>query len=429
RYISNGQNVMQTSGNGDAKTALYQIFGKDTAQKMIQINFENEKFILKGYAGKPEIARPNRNGEIFFVNRRYIKSDLMRMAAEEAIKPMLTGGRFPFFVLDLTVGPGVSDINVHPAKTEARFSNEADIYSFIKESLADAYSEANLVPSVILEAKTTAASFFSKETEKSPVIKNGESVSFSFKEEGEAKAAPHVPLSWAEGYKVGVTKPDSLSGKKKSDLNDVFLLEKLAPEQQKNPFYEEFTIVGQIFGTYWIVSHCDSIFLLDQHAAHERILYEEISESMDNGTEAAQLLLHPLPLRLSPQDKQVLNDYGEIFERLGFEIVNNGFGETAVSSLPFGITELSAQSFFSEVLDKLSKNVFNNQYAALKRIVAMSACKAAVKAHDKLSTGEARAMIDKMLTLENPFNCPHGRPTMVELPRTEIEKMFRRVNP
>ncbi|MCL2501135.1 MAG: DNA mismatch repair endonuclease MutL [Defluviitaleaceae bacterium] len=419
RYISNGQSVFQTNGNGDLRTAMLNVYGREVAGKLITVDANNTKngsFSLRGLLGKPEIARGNRSHGTFFINGRYIQSRLPATAAEAAFKTMLPGGKFPLYVLNLTLPTESLDVNVHPAKMDVRFADETAVCDFVRLALEEALDNHNLFPT---------ARF----------IRNNESV---IKELDQIQIQPEEPRPH---YYTMQTKPEPTEGltlreNENKQIKNNVNVEKAIPQKESNftftespsptPFFRHYRIHGLLFNTYWLISQGESLYLADQHAAHERVLYEELLRRASALQIHAQPLIAPVPLRLTPREAQTLRDNSEHFARLGFEI--SWDGEPALAAVPFLFKGPITGGFFMELLDKLSETSPSGEsiYANKTELIAMSACKAAVKGGDNLSEEEAHDLLRQLFNMDNPFTCPHGRPTIIEITRRELERRFKR---
>ena len=387
RYISNGQMLITTTGNGDLKMAVYHIYGKEAAKGLIPVESE----LISGYIGKPEIARGSRSAENFFINGRYIRCEVLRSAVEEVYRTRLPIGRFPLCVLHLTIPPGQVDVNVHPTKMEVRFANEQEIAGQVIEALSKALSTMDLTPAVTINY----------------AAKDAEEYTFILSEE----YVPETPKAVSDQL---VRKSDQLERDfqptfKPDDFDSVKLEEK-----------PEFVVIGQVFTTYWLAVKEDELFIIDQHAAHERILYEEMWNKLDPSNCPSQSLLEPTVIFLSPDEQEKALEYREQFENYGFQFNAEGHDKILVSSVPLFLKSPVDSVFFTRILDKLDPKT------QLRDELAMAACKAAVKANDNMSAIEARTLIYRMLALENPYSCPHGRPTMIKMSKKEIESMFKR---
>ena len=461
RYINNGKIIFQTSGNGELKTTLLNIYGRDVATKVVNIDAKTEELHLFGLVGKPELARGNRSHGSFFINGRYIQSKLLTSAIESAMRTMLPAGKFPLFALNLSLPFDMLDVNVHPTKMDVRFADEEGIFNFIESAVREGLSEHNLIPSARQRPKANTIeklpeveqlSLFPASSGKSleaaaPVYETERPAPFlpqdNFTEEHE-DIETAVREMYLNPSKAVLAKEKSsyeklisekLLNEKREDTQPYSIPEAkpvitITDENPKTPFFSEYKLHSLIFSTYWLVTQNNSLFLIDQHAAHERILYENILAKVREKTVPSQQLLLPIPLRLTSREKQTLADNIEHFQNFGFEIASNEdiADDFAITAVPLLLNGPLNSGFFSDLLDKIDQVGFSKEspYDHKTEMIAMASCKAAVKGGDGITEAEARALITQLLELENPFTCPHGRPTIVEITRAELERRFKR---
>jgi len=483
RYIQNGKTVATTNGNGDLKTVIYNLHGKETAKGLIEIT---QNATLHGFVGKPEIARGSRSGENFFINGRYVKSDIMQTALEDAFRGRLPVGKFPVCVLYLTVPEDEVDVNVHPTKMEVRFANDREIYNNIIAALNKTLGDNILIPEIqqnpkkypafnlppqpkpqqgvlpgILQQnlqnmpneklppspKTRQIVKFADFTENANFANKVETLENSMKMDLKTS----VTMNTTETAKFTVnpekTPQSQLVAAESTSKSEPKLEPKSAPkstaEFSQTPANKlKFTLMGQIFGTYWLAATADDLFLIDQHAAHERVLYEEILHKLKNETHKSQPLLEPLKLQLSPQEIAATQEYSQFFDDFGFQFELSDISKSTkstpkstppktpvtlnVTAVPLILSDCLDFSFFAELLEKLQTGAENTPLRKICEEVAKIACKKAVKANDKTTEPEIITLITRILELDNPYSCPHGRPTIVKLTKTEIAKMFNR---
>lgn len=453
KYINNGNTVIATSGNGDLKAAVLYVYGKNIASKMLEVNIEKNGFILKGLIAKPELSRGNRSYENFFINGRYIISETVRSAVEDAYKGKLMIGKFPVFCLNLIVPPNTVDVNVHPAKREVRFSDEDIIYDILYKGVEKALNNINLIPNVTWDKP---------EPVKAEPVNAEEFSKYDIEKIIELKKAPleeiRKPLISDKVFKESIAPEEEKNDRKnKEDLQnseEVFSTEKkntqveqkakdfeeytknnkenyrsglIDDKEEKKPFFSNYKIVGQIFNTYWIVEQSNNMYLIDQHAAHERVLFERFNESFKSEKPMTQMLVTPIAVNLTEKEKDVLADNMELLEKFGFVIEEFGIGTYALRGVPYIFDQPSNVSFFNDIIDKLADKNINSVYDTKYLAIATISCKAAVKGNDRLSYIEAQELVKQLLKLENPFTCPHGRPTIIEMSRYELEKKFKRI--
>ncbi len=480
-YINNKDDKFSTSGNGDLKEIIYRIYGRDISVSLVPINISQNGMVLEGYLGEPSINRSNRNFEIFFVNGRYVKDKIMSKALEEGYKQYLMMHKFPFAVLHLRIDPSLVDVNVHPAKLEVRFGNQAALYEFIRLGVENTLRSHEMIPDALLGDDI-------KEKEKEPLKENAaddakpgeeklqdtsaenalqfsdtgaekikpapqpfESLRFEKHRQDEdapvfAKGVKAEPIRIEDTNKSAVwtrifgdkdgtkaDKKDRSSPIIKSE--DAVVVEKVG---QLNLFDEkvltrdnvkDYEILGQIFGTYWIIAFKDKMFLVDQHAAHEKVNYERMIKRYKSGDILSQMVNPPVIVALTSAEEELFLQYRQYFEKLGFNIENFGGREYAMRAIPIDLFGCSSEKdMFIQILDELSHETnLDRTPDVINYKIASMACKASVKGNTRMSFAEMEALLDELLTLENPYNCPHGRPTIISMSKYEIDKKFKRV--
>ena len=492
KFMNNNQVKLHTSGNGQMKDVIYQVYGRDIAREQLAIEEETELLKLSGFIGKPVISRGNRNYMNYFINGRYIKSQLINRAIEEAYKPYTMAHRYPFTCLNIEMDSQMIDVNVHPTKMEVRFTNQEQIFRTIFDALSLALRGKELIPEVSLkkkeekkavtkedtkkelpkkEAVKVAEPFEVKRLEKEKVLSALQTPKVSETEDGsvlkqsvfvKTESKPEaskvevllkepLPVKETTVIQEGKTgaqdflKEDSVSyGKQLTQKPEMVSSDKPVDEllkQEETPkqlelFEEkllskenvkEHRIIGQIFNTYWLVEFQDKLFMIDQHAAHEKVLYEKTMASLKEKEFSSQMVQPPIILTLNLREEEVLKNNKQVFEKLGFEIEHFGGKEYSVYAIPANLYGIAQKELLLEMIDDLvAEDGKHTPDILLEKIASMS-CKAAVKGRMKLSVEEAKELIDQLLTLDNPYHCPHGRPTIVSMTKYEIEKKFKRI--
>ena len=441
RYINNSKPVFGTNGNGDLKSALLNVYNREVAVKVVPVdakieNYDRE-FHLTGFVGKPEIARGNRQHGSFFINGRYIQSKLLTRGVESAMKTMLPSGKFPVYVLNLKMPFDALDVNVHPTKMDVRFADEDLIFSLVEGGVREALETQNLIPTVHHKPKPLPKLPEQEQIEinseiltpvKETLVKEipVEGVLTNKPLAEEIKSESHLPKHgpWLESPLLEKHPLKDMVGNN-SSKNFTSMKEAQATGPKRH--FKDYKIIDLIFSTYWIISQEDSMFLIDQHAAHERVLYEEILQKATSEKVHAQQLLTPITLRLTPKEKQLLEDNKQIFTDFGFEIAGTS-DLPEITTVPILMKGPVTSGFFTEILDKIGDVGFSDKspYIYKTELVAMAACKAAIKGGDSTTKEEAQGLIEKLLNLENPFTCPHGRPTIIEIQKSKIEGWFKR---
>ena len=475
QYIQNGQVRFHTSGNGNLKEVIYRIYGKEVSSNLVELKTEVSGMAVSGYLGKPVLNRANRNFETYFVNGRYIKSSLVAKALEEGYREYLMQHKYPFVVLKLDFEPGAVDVNVHPTKMDVRFSDSEAVYDFISTAVAAALKVREMIPEAVLQQAEEAAEKQQKAPEPFEVHRleasqnshSGEyleSCENSFegsktenRKAGDGCQKPSCSSageSWnhlgsqpdrvAESMRIFGKQPEEAVGRSSfgnADRSVIKAADAIIVEKptQLNLFEEkilspeargEYRILGQIFETYWIIAFRDKIFFVDQHAAHEKVKYERLIRQYREKQIVSQTLNPPVILTLTGQEELIFSQFTEYFTELGFEIEDFGGSEYALRSVPMDLYGCNEAELFREVLDELAEHPdrgsTKDPQVIAQKIASMS-CKAAVKGNTSLQTSEMEALLDELLTLENPYNCPHGRPTIFSMSKYEIEKKFKRI--
>lgn len=421
RFMNNNQNKVFTSGNGNVKDVIYSIYGKEIAANLLEVQAENEFLKIEGYLGKPIISRGNRNYETYFINGRYIKNRLIAKAVEDAYKPYRMQHQYPFTTLFFTISPALFDVNVHPSKMELRFRNEQEIYPYVTSVLSEVLARKELILQVEIGDKTV------KEQQKTEVINRNETEQKVIKvqEQPTEKAKkPSIPEPFEEKRNESFVKEQSakeiyLKEAQQLELFDDKLLSKEARAHHK--------IIGQIFDTYWLVEYEDKLFIIDQHAAHEKVLYEQTIQQLKQKEHSSQMLNPPIILTLSLREEELLKKIDSVLTKLGFEIEPFGGREYAVRAVPHNLYSLGSKEVLMDLLDSLCEETNHIGGHKIEEKIASMSCKAAVKGGNTLSLAEIDKLIEQLLHLENPYHCPHGRPTIISMSKYELEKKFKRI--
>lgn len=467
RFIQNNQNKLHTSGNHNLKDIIYTVFGRDIAANLLAVEFEQEILQVKGFAGKPVIARSNRNFENYYINGRYVKSAIVAKAIEEAYRPFMMQHKYPFVLLHIHVEPEYLDVNVHPTKMELRFRDEERIYQMIFRAVSAALAHKELIPQVAPDhvggrENQAAADPAQKkaDAEKAKVEKLLEPrpEPFEVKRRGslesgmvyQSVAEKQVEYDSAEARKAWqerMSKQPEAESDLSSDVKQSIAhkpkpvsLAQIAgkPETPKQlDLFEEklltpqsrlrHKLIGQLFDTYWLVEFDDHLYIIDQHAAHEKVLYERTMKTLKSREYTSQMVNPPIILTLSSEEQILLNKYMNYFTEIGFEIEPFGGKEYAVRAVPDNLFSIAKKELLMEMLDDLSDDILKDGVESVYDRVATMSCKAAVKGNHRLSPAEADHLIDELLTLDNPYACPHGRPTIISMSKYELEKKFKRI--
>ena len=463
KYMVNGQTKLHTSGNSNLKDVIYGIYGRDITRELVPVAFERPGISIEGFIGKPVIARGNRNFENYYINGRYVKSKILMKAIEEAYKPYMMQHKYPFVCLHYDIEGEEIDVNVHPTKMEVRFQNQGAVYNATYDMITAALSHREMIPEVELEKRTEPKQEKTAppepfETGYKQQAKKWES---SIKEAktpyvaADLKPAiqkPSIPVpsvpqtglqpAMAEPARKAATVKSELPGsvRPQTEVHTPTVSEKPSVSPEKPVQMELFDdrllskkarlhhrIIGQLFETYWRVEYDNKFYIIDQHAAHEKVLYERFMKEFANREIVTQMVSPPQVISLNLQEDLLLKTHMELFKRFGFEISEFGGREYSIHGVPANLYGISVQNFFVELLDSLENENARQPLDILTGRIATAACKAAVKGNNTLSVQEADKLIDELLGLDNPYHCPHGRPTIISMTKYELEKKFKRI--
>ena len=475
QFINNGQEKLHTSGNGKLKDIIYHVFGRDIANNLLETNERIDGIQVQGFIGKPIISRGNRNYENYFINGRYVKSNIIAKAIEDAYKDFTMQHKYPFTALHFTMDGTDLDVNVHPTKMELRFSNQQGVYNFIYNALKQTLSEPELIPRVelpeakevpvkaekIVERKQEQPMTPVREERKTPVIEEEKNLDYFMKKMRERVTAYHqqavevkptpapsviqenvnyeaLPASQVAAVKQPVPEQRTVAKEPMPEQAFAPREEKSVVTEKQLDFFEEklltkkaaqeYKIIGQLFETYWLVEFHEQLYIIDQHAAHERVLYEKTLRGMKDREFTSQYLSPPIILNLSMQEEEALNTHMDIFTNIGFEIEPFGGDSYAIRAVPDNLFSIAKRELFTEMLDQLVDGIHSSLAPDIvaEKVASMS-CKAAVKGNSRLSAAEVETLIGELLELENPYHCPHGRPTIIAMTKRELEKKFKRI--
>ena len=430
KFINNNQTKLHTSGNGNRKDIIYHIFGREISSSLLEVKHECEYFKVEGFIGKPVITRGNRNYENYFINGRYVKSNILSRAIEEAYKSFLMQHQYPFTVLYFTFFSEL-DVNVHPTKMELRFDNNNEIYVELCDTIYAILSRKEMIPEVPVDSTPAPKKIVHeyKEPIPEPFEKRrinevraaesksvyGQSVTSAVKDYSAIETAAKTPET-STAYKPAqvVTGTQQTLG----DYDKVFLTESAK---------KQFSIIGQLFKTYWLIEFEDKLYIIDQHAAHEKVLYEKTMARLANKDFTSQRISPPIVMTLDAKESEMLEKYRPQIEQFGYEVEHFGGKEYMISAIPDNLFNIDMKDLFIEMLDDFSNATGRQTPDIITEKVASMSCKAAVKGNDKLTLPEINKLIDDLLSLDNPYNCPHGRPTIISMSKYEIEKKFKRI--
>lgn len=465
KYMVNGQTKLHTSGSLNIKELVYHIYGREITKELIEIDSSSDLMEVHGFLGRPAISRGNRNFEHCYVNGRYVKSKLLSKAIEEGYQGFMMQHKYPFTLIYINMDKSKVDVNVHPAKMELRFSNQEEIFNQLVKMIAETLKGREGIPEVTpeKEERTKAEKQTAKHEVPEPFELRRRSLQYPHTGNQDhgvrgsvyASSAPQAP---SKPHPQEITQDSRSYGK--TDVKKAQEIKKISEEKQpyaihenksvyrpeqdsvvqdKNGQLEMFDnrllskearsshkIIGQIFDTYWLVQYNDSLYIIDQHAAHEKVLFERMMRDFKSKKITSQYLNPPVIVTLTNQEEELIQNHRDIFENFGFEIAPFGGRDYQISAVPDNLYGVASSEIFIEILDHLEDSGNKALEVFTEKLASMS-CKAAVKGNHKLSLPEVDALIDELLTLDNPYHCPHGRPTIISMSRYELEKKFKRV--
>lgn len=454
QYIQNGQVRLHTSGNGNLKDIIYNVFGRDVTAHLLPIDVETEDLHLTGFIGKPILSRGNRAWENYYINDRYIKSVTVTKAIEDAYKTFVMIHKFPFTAFHISLDPQLVDVNVHPRKMELRFNKNEAIYQQLYHAIRTVLEQKELTPSAFLssEKKKEAsaekgpepfelqrlASYGQKNT--TPV--HDRQAPYHSSNAVSGRSAPSAPVIPQPAKTSSYTKTESSMPDKARQTPAVLpAKEETAPRpirgKQMNLFEDDrekrleetksIRLIGQIYETYWMFEYDSRLMIMDQHAAHEKVLFERYRKEWESSEVSSQMLAPPVVITLTPQEISMYQKYESYFRQLGFESEPFGGNEYAIYAVPLQLFGMTPGTMFVEILDYLSEESKSLEGSAITWKIATMACKAAVKGGEKLTVQEAQTLIEDLLKTDHPYTCPHGRPTMIEFSRYELDRKFKRI--
>lgn len=487
KFICDNKNKVSTSGNGNLKDVIYNIFGRDVAMNLLPVKGNENGILVDGYIGKPVISRGNRNYENYFVNGRYLKNNIISKAIEEGYKGHAMVHKFPFTALMISMDPHAFDANVHPAKMEMRFRNAEELYSSVMSAVRSSFVKKELIPKVGLgneqkvkenarkipepfEKKRRAieerfSSLSSEQIKQIAKKKENEDVSeisnrrSSIEERiarlhvGEnASIQKEIDKAIPKAMEKSSIDPEKSENNTEINTGQPQSQQPVQVEKPKVEFVKEtdnyakgtqmsfadvpllseearpkHRIIGQVFRTYWLVEYDEKLFFVDQHAAHEKVMYEKLKKDLENNTIVQQMVAPPIILTFSIKEQQKFELCEESFKKLGFLIEEFGGNEYCIRGVPANLLGIDPQELFIEIFDQIEENSGKMNMEMITDKLASMACKAAVKGNTTMSYEEMDNLMEQLMKLDNPYQCPHGRPTIISMTKYELEKKFKRV--
>ena len=484
-YRVNGQDKLHTTGSGDLKELIYRIYGRDIAKRILPLKAGEGSLMLEGYIGRPEISRSSRNFETFFVNGRMLKNDILSKALEEGFGTDLMQHRFPFAVLHLTMPAEQTDVNVHPSKMEIHFSDRQAVYDFVEKAVHRTLHQTELIPETTIHTEQEVrAEKKEEERERQKLFKEqGKAQPFEKKrleQEGKKdvystdrpggslhdgrkayrvfkdlmevsartaaeKAVPQGPARIEnedfvfEDRRIEEGEAKEAEGKPAGDKAGTFvqqtLFEPIDPSLPEEHILDrnsekKYRIIGQVFETYWLFQYEDKMLMMDQHAAHEKVNFERFMKFFTDNKEGpapSQMLSPPTVLTLTGREEGAYLHYQDTFRTMGFEIEDLGGGSYAVRSVPLALYGSEPDALIHETLEEIMDEKMKGTPKSILTRIATMACKASVKGNTRMTTQEVEALMEELMTLDNPYHCPHGRPTIVTMTKRDMDKKFKRI--
>lgn len=446
KFIHNNKNKIYTSGNGKVKDIIYHIYGRDVAGALIPLEAQNEDVKVTGFVAKPYVSRGNRNYESYFINGRYIKSSIIYKAIEEGYRTFTMKHRYPFVCLDFKINQELLDVNVHPTKMEIRFRNGREIYELVVDAVRAALLQKDLVQDVLRETPKKKELPKTKEVKKPEPFEVNRRKEEVQKVEQQGQAVQQQIEKPSHPVKKTPTASESSKNTKKptyAGLNyntqkkefPQYKTDELSSNQmtlRENPVFSvqarpDRKILGQLFKTYWLIEYEDQLFIMDQHAAHEKVNYERLMKNFKEKEIYSQRLEPPMVVTVSMTEAEALTRYKDAFAGLGFTIESFGGNEYCIREVPANLYGIGERDLFMELLDAVSQENGTLDTEVIASKIATMACKMSIKGNQRVSLMEVEHLLDELMKLENPYQCPHGRPTIIKMSKYEIDKKFKRI--
>lgn len=440
KLINNKKEIFYSSGNGDLREVIAKIYGIDIAKSLIPIEAKSDACQIRGYISPPQYSRGNRSGEIFFVNKRFIKNQGLELTLDRAYKTFLTKGRFPISVIFIDIDPSKVDVNVHPSKIEVKFQDEQQVQKNVFDAVRNALNNSILIPNERLTNTNSSDSKVYNDNKKEPKKCIKENVSANeyftnkydkissnrFKDKRENKLIKR-PTKQAKQEVIQQQIPTMSSTRiyKPTPSNTLKTKQKNAKVNSQTKKLNIEKVIGQLFNTYIVAESRNKLYLIDHHAAHERILFERYLKSVDI-IAGSQQLVTPYTLRLTTNEMLLIEELGEYLKTMGFDISIFGKDTILIRSVPYYLDKTFEPSMLRNAIDTLN----NNEFIGLnlkERFAASLACHTAIRAGKSLTSYEIKELLDLLEKTDNPYTCPHGRPTIISIDQYELEKKFKRI--
>ncbi|NQH96307.1 DNA mismatch repair endonuclease MutL [Streptococcus suis] len=440
--INEGRELLATAGTGNLRQAISGVYGIASAKKMVEIAAEDLDFQVSGYVSLPELTRANRNYISIFINGRYIKNFLLNRAILEGYGSKLMVGRFPLAVIAIEIDPYLADVNVHPTKQEVRISKEKELMQLIREAISQALKEQDLIPDALENlAKSSTRTKVKAEQTTLPLRETNlyyDTVKQDFFLKPEVVAEEIAPLEMAEQSSqpepkaAAIKFAQRLSADEQDAEHPALSQKELAKlanqlDQEQTSTFPELEYFGQMHGTYLFAQGKGGLYIIDQHAAQERVKYEYYREKIGEVDNSAQQLLVPYIFEFPQNDALTLSNKLDSLRQVGIHLEEYGSNQFILREHPIWMQEEEIESGVYEMCDMLllTDQVSIKQYRA--ELAIMMSCKRSIKANHALDDYSARDLIRQLSHTKNPYNCPHGRPVLVNFSKSDMEKMFRRI--
>ena len=446
KFIHNNKNKIYTSGNGKVKDIIYHIYGRDVAGALIPLEAQNEDVKVTGFVAKPYVSRGNRNYESYFINGRYIKSSIIYKAIEEGYRTFTMKHRYPFVCLDFKIDQELLDVNVHPTKMEIRFRNGREIYELVVDAVRAALLQKDLVQDVLRETPKKKELPKTKEVKKpepfevnrrKEEVQKVEQQGQAVQQQIEKPSHPVKKTPTASELSKNTKKPTyaGLNYNTQKKEFPQYKTDELSSNQmtlREDPVFSvqarpDRKILGQLFKTYWLIEYEDQLFIMDQHAAHEKVNYERLMKNFKEKEIYSQRLEPPMVVTVSMTEAEALTRYKDAFAGLGFTIESFGGNEYCIREVPANLYGIGERDLFMELLDAVSQENGTLDTEVIASKIATMACKMSIKGNQRVSLMEVEHLLDELMKLENPYQCPHGRPTIIKMSKYEIDKKFKRI--
>lgn len=435
KFRANKADKFVTVGDGKLIDAIYSVYGRSIANHLLTVDESAEGVRVTGYLGKSELNRGNRTMEIFFVNKRLVKSRILSKALEAGGEGFVMKHQYPFAILFLEFDTALVDVNVHPSKQEVRFMDEPLVYKLVSEAIHEAFTRTE-------DVKDTSDIEEERLKPKEPEKKDKAPEPFEKNRLDQIKQAITASISKDSPYekKFERSSVDSFLSERKTDFPEKkeesieapLRKETLEKNYEQTSFLskdsvENHRLIGLAFDTYWIFEYNDALFLVDQHAAHEKVNYERIMKHLKDHEMTSEMISPSIIITLTRQEKQTVFDHMDAFEDLGFRISDFGETEIALEGIPGNLFDIDPKELFTNVLSGINDWGAEKVPQIVREKIASMSCKAAVKGNRGMSPEEMEHLFMEMMSTEEPYHCPHGRPTVIRITKSELERRFKRI--